>query len=161
MDEKAAHDCNHPFKCGTCDKKFKRKQQLEAHELVHTGVKEFGCEHCGKLFKQIGHLKAHVEEVHEVDRSTNNHICNECGKGFPSQRKLNYHITYTHSEKKHLRLACPVCGKDFSRAKLKPHIMRVHDNNLPYNCQYCAKSFVSKYYMDRHVAQSHKMKLSD
>ena len=99
MDDKVNHDCNHPYKCETCDKTFKRKQQLEAHELVHTGFKQFGCEHCGKLFKQIGHLKAHVEEVHEVDKSNNDHICNECGKGFPSQRKLNYHITYTHSEK--------------------------------------------------------------
>jgi len=159
--EKEEHDCEHPYNCDTCEKKFKRKQQLEAHELVHSGLKQFGCEHCGKLFKQIGHLKAHVEEVHDADKNSSEHICNECGKGFPTQRKLNYHIRYTHSDKKHNRHSCPICGKDFSRAKLKPHIMRVHENNFPFSCQYCAKSFVSKYYVERHVSQSHKPNLSD
>jgi len=159
VSEKENHDCQHPFKCETCKKIFRRKQQLEAHKLVHSGLKQYGCEHCGKLFKQMGHLKAHVEEVHEVDKSSNEHVCNECGKGFPSQRKLNYHMTYTHSHKKLKRHTCPICGKDFSRAKLKPHIMRVHENNFPFSCQYCAKSFVSKYYVERHVSQSHRSNL--
>ena len=132
---------------------------MEAHELVHSGLKQFACECCGKTFKQIGHLKAHVEEVHVVDRSSKCHICPQCGKGFPSTRKLNYHTTYTHTVKRLQRLECKICGKTFSRAKLKPHVMRVHENNLPYRCQYCGKGFVSRYYAERHVGQSHKQLL--
>ena len=42
------------FKCGECHKEFRLKHQLETHSLVHSGLKQFGCEKCGKLFKQIG-----------------------------------------------------------------------------------------------------------
>jgi len=111
-------------------------------EKVPTGRKQYGCEHCGKLFKQIGHLNAHVEEVHELDQSSKSHICAQCGKGYPSARKLNYHMTYTHSVKRKNESICKICGKTFSRAKLTTHMMQAHENNLPFVCHSCGKGFL-------------------
>ena len=145
------------FKCGQCNKEFRLKHQLETHLLVHSGVKQFGCERCGKLFKQIGHLQAHVEEIHETNLDRRDFICNLCGKGFPSSRKLTYHLNYTHGDKKHQKYVCNICDKAFSRAKLRPHQMRDHENNLPFSCQFCEKRFVSKYYVTRHLKQAHKV----
>ena len=147
------------FRCGEpgCNKEFRLKHQLETHYLVHSGVKQFGCEQCGKLFKQIGHLQAHVEEIHETNLERRDFICNLCSKGFPSSRKLAYHSRYTHGEKKHQKYVCNICDKSFSRAKLRPHQMREHENNLPFSCQFCEKRFVSKYYLTRHLKQAHKL----
>ena len=145
------------FKCDQCDKQFKRKQQLETHQLVHSGLKQFGCEKCGKLFKQRGHLQAHVEEIHETNLEKRDFICSQCGRGFPSRRKLNYHLHHTHSDNKPKKQVCNICGKSFSRAKLRPHQMRDHENNLPFSCQFCDKRFVSKYYVTRHLRQAHKV----
>ena len=38
------------YKCGTCDKTFKRKAHMQRHEKVHTNEKSFQCEFCGILF---------------------------------------------------------------------------------------------------------------
>ncbi|KAJ1537097.1 hypothetical protein HK096_004262 [Nowakowskiella sp. JEL0078] len=49
---KKTHDPNRdrPFTCEICLKAFIRAHDLTRHQPVHTKVKEFDCEKCGKLF---------------------------------------------------------------------------------------------------------------
>ena len=139
--------------CDQCGKKFKRKHNLKNHSVVHTGLKKFKCLQCDKSFKQIGHLKAHSEEVHQAGSEKENCVCNLCQKYFKSERKLKYHQKHTHSvRKKH---SCLTCGKEFSRGKLKQHILRDHEKSFPYNCPYCRRKFVSNYYLKRHIRSNH------
>lgn len=54
---------------------------LQTHKRCHTDEKPFACGVCGKLFKQRGNVKPHIENVHE---KKNKSVCNfpRCGKPF-------------------------------------------------------------------------------
>ena len=45
--------------CTICPKSFDWPSHLENHMRVHTGVKPFECEQCGKTFALKGNLKQH------------------------------------------------------------------------------------------------------
>jgi uncharacterized C2H2 Zn-finger protein len=154
--EREGHTCTGtPFSCGQCGKAFRRSHHLRDHLLVHAGLKQFGCEHCGKLFRQKSHLRTHVEEQHVADGGRGEE-CSECGKVFRTARRLVCHKNHSHGAERPRRQACNLCGKEFSRSKLRLHTMRQHENNLPFSCQHCGKAFVARYYVKRHIAQSHK-----
>jgi len=153
-----SHSCVRPYPCTVCDKAFRKKQHLESHSFIHDKIKQYSCETCGKLFRQRNHLRKHREEVHEADPSKRDCVCNQCGKGFATQRRLDYHRNHTHTYKPKTKLKCHICSKEFSRGKLKPHMMRVHENQFPFTCGTCGKGFVSKYYLQRHIKQSHEPK---
>lgn len=57
-------DLQRPFVCTICGKGFPRKQELDRHESVHTGVKPFVCDQCPKSFsrkdKLVRHKRTHV-----------------------------------------------------------------------------------------------------
>ncbi|XP_071353963.1 zinc finger protein 770 [Trachinotus anak] len=45
--------------CHTCSKCFPSGSKLQRHLLTHTGQRPFGCEMCGKRFRQKTHLRVH------------------------------------------------------------------------------------------------------
>ncbi|CAG0897402.1 unnamed protein product [Cyprideis torosa] len=47
------------FTCAVCGKSLSSKQNLQFHELTHTGEKPFACRICGKSFKRSSNLSAH------------------------------------------------------------------------------------------------------
>ncbi|XP_040917491.1 zinc finger protein 770-like [Toxotes jaculatrix] len=50
---------NSLHQCHTCSKCFPSRSKLQRHILTHTGQKPFGCEMCGKRFRQKTHLRVH------------------------------------------------------------------------------------------------------
>lgn len=52
---------NKVFPCTICGRKFNLKCNLNRHNLVHTGVRNYGCEVCGQRFVLRQHLKKHLE----------------------------------------------------------------------------------------------------
>ena len=52
------------FKCCYCEKLFKKKSSLEAHEREHRGEKPFACTVCGTSFSGKGYLRQHVRGAH-------------------------------------------------------------------------------------------------
>ncbi|XP_018519277.1 zinc finger protein 770 [Lates calcarifer] len=45
--------------CHTCSKCFPSRSKLRRHVMTHTGQRPFGCEICGKRFRQKTHLRVH------------------------------------------------------------------------------------------------------
>lgn len=51
------------FQCGICSKKFGSKQNLEQHEVIHSGEVKWHCSPCSQAFKRQHHYKAHMSSV--------------------------------------------------------------------------------------------------
>ena len=126
-DLKVVYDCN------ICDKDF-NDQKLKSHYIhghyqVHTIA---FCTNCGDLVRQnnlgdhkqkcsevkvkcelcdfVSHwrkcLKQHMILVHSAERET----CQECGRTFPSQIRLDNHMQSKH----YFSYVCKTCGKSFA-----------------------------------------------
>ena len=46
------------YKCGYCEKSFKRRDVLRMHEMRHVGDKKFKCNQCDKAFEQVPFSKS-------------------------------------------------------------------------------------------------------
>uniref|UniRef100_G1Q887 C2H2-type domain-containing protein n=1 Tax=Myotis lucifugus TaxID=59463 RepID=G1Q887_MYOLU len=55
------------LKCPHCTYVAKYRRTLKRHLLIHTGVRSFSCEICGKLFTRREHVKRH-SLVHKKDK---------------------------------------------------------------------------------------------
>ncbi|TKS89274.1 Zinc finger protein 235 [Collichthys lucidus] len=53
-------DAERPFSCSRCEKRFRRKKNLQEHLRIHTGEKPYGCSVCMKYFSCSGSLRKHL-----------------------------------------------------------------------------------------------------
>ncbi|XP_048002777.1 zinc finger protein 724-like [Leguminivora glycinivorella] len=59
------HSASRPsYECPLCGKHFAFFNNRRRHMFIHTGLKPFKCETCGKCFTTAGEQRAHVEHVH-------------------------------------------------------------------------------------------------
>lgn len=110
-------DGNLSFNCDRCSRKFKRRDHLDIHMLIHTNTAQFfECTMCDKKFVQLGNLKTHLR-VHSGEKP---YQCSYCDKGF---RQLSGLITHEriHSDEKPFQ--CSACDRRFRQLSgLNSHI---------------------------------------
>lgn len=110
-------DGNLSFNCDRCSRKFKRRDHLDIHMLIHTNTAQFfECTMCDKKFVQLGNLKTHIR-VHSGEKP---YQCSGCEKGF---RQLSGLITHEriHSDEKPFQ--CSACDRRFRQLSgLNSHI---------------------------------------
>nr|CAD7586269.1 unnamed protein product [Timema genevievae] len=66
---------SNPAACPPC--RFSTKPNLVTHKRIHTGIRNYTCDQCGKSFIQKGNLDAHLL-THSSDKP---HTCTICNKG--------------------------------------------------------------------------------
>ncbi|KAK2142933.1 hypothetical protein NP493_4715g00002 [Ridgeia piscesae] len=137
--------------CPECGKCFKVLAVLEAHMVLHSGDQPFVCSQCSRRFTFRTNLLRHMK-IHTGDRP---HKCKQCGKGFIERKSLVLHIDRQHLGIKPSDLGhcftCATCKKTFtSRANLNTHNF-VHTGQKPHACPDCGKKFSLSSNMRRHL----------
>ena len=143
------------------------------------------CDSCGKNFKYVWNLKAHIKSVHEGLTFS----CNSCNKSYAQKSGLDYHNKTVHgykeskvvltqedhpnndkdeseneietisdyTEEDYLKLKCKTCDKMYSSVKsLKMHIREIHERRNYYKCQSCGKTFTKTSNLKYHIQAIHE-----
>lgn len=55
----SSHLAINKLKCPHCNYIAKHRRTLKRHLIIHSGVRSFSCDICGKLFTRREHVKRH------------------------------------------------------------------------------------------------------
>eukprot|EP00116_Pleurobrachia_bachei_P008952 sb/3469214/ len=114
-------ETTHPkqkFQCDICPISFSNKADLNRHRRIHSGIKPFQCEKCGKRFSRKEIYKTHDQLVHSGEHPFK---CKVCGKRITRKGGMKNHMR-THTGEK--PFPCSNCGKTFLRSDQR-HIHEV------------------------------------
>ena len=160
------HMMSHPevfqFKCDVCEKKFRRKGQLQEHECCAQGMEE----------KEIteGADKAKLTEEQEVMNTEKNGTVAVMdanmsfqGTAVPEMKvqtkKPNQRTSLKKRNASKLRRhGCDVCGKHFLFMRHLEEHMMTHTKVYPFKCNDCERKFRRNSELKQHVCKSEKMK---
>lgn len=130
---------------------------LRLHETyVHTEQRNFVCDICGQMFKQVSHLKSHKTRHESVEECK--FKCEWCNKKFHDKTKYTVHCTAVHQN---VAYSCEVCKKEFKDRRYLMKHKSVHEPGYAppkLDCTYCGKVFNSKSGLRYHVDLYHKGK---
>ena len=84
-----------PHMCYLCGKTFGQKNTLDAHILIHKGIKPFTCKVCSMSFGELGSLKRHRYK----HTTLKPHQCKLCGLRFTQAAQIRAHTAKHHGNK--------------------------------------------------------------
>jgi len=139
-----------PYHCQVCSMKFRSKRELTVHLPKHSDSFGYMCTICNKGFKWKQVWKVHMSSHSE----SNILLCSICGFSTKHKSTMETHQN-RHTGKD---FVCTVTGCSFKTARkqnLKQHIKN-HNNERPYKCDKCEKTFSQKKNLTRHLALHEK-----
>ena len=134
------HPSGLPYKCGICNKRFRKLKSVRRHvRVIHMKEedKSFVCSVCKRGFTLGAALRTHMR----LHTKAKPYRCRICHKQFRQVGHIKDHLL--HHGKPHLE--CAICKKMFkSRGSLRRHV-RVHCKVLPFVCpaKVCSLAFQS------------------
>ena len=111
------------FQCNYCPKSFRAKQELERHQISHTGERPFDCKLCDKKFAQSTSLKVHEKRHFGIKEFK----CPTCEKCFVESAELRTHQRKHTGEKP---FQCKVCKRSFSTSTSQKNHQFIHFDYL-------------------------------
>nr|XP_032816704.1 zinc finger protein ZFAT isoform X2 [Petromyzon marinus] len=130
------HTQEKPYKCPDCDYASAIKANLVVHIRKHTG-ESFSCEKCPFTCRNRGHLRVHMERVHQRVK----HACSFCRMRYTEVKNLLKHLEQTHDQQdEKVRLA-------YAELRLRTREGR---RQLLYTCPVCCHAFKTQYARDQH-----------
>jgi len=83
---------NKKHECQECEKCFGNQRNLERHEKMHNGVKDFQCACCAKSYTSLRSLQKHMEIKHKVtDGKKQAFSCDQCDRSYTRDEYLQRH----------------------------------------------------------------------
>lgn len=138
------------FRCTQCPKVFAIRNRLDAHMKNFHTDQSYPCQFCGRICKNKGSLKIHIQSLHSSVEDRQKFYCKTCGKVFFTKFALQNH-TGTHLAPEDWPFACQHCDKKFlNKYRWKEH-ERIHHGGPLSFCNFCGKSFMTKQYLVDHI----------
>ncbi|XP_070497896.1 zinc finger protein 43-like [Chironomus tepperi] len=155
------HVFENQFQCKICDKQFKSKRYLSAHEKLHN--KQFKCEICNKMFSINSHLDDHKKNYHNNPGSFE---CEICGKKFCQKSNLKSHQK-THNKNRQKPLQCQRCDYATDDKRSFKFHLKFHEKQdkkfasmkNPLKCGQCPKFYKNKIALHEHMRIVHPKEL--
>lgn len=150
------------LKCKDCTLLFPNQTALKDHKArTHKTAGVRVCAECGRHFTRRATYEAH-SQMHAV------RMCRACGKQFDNRACYRTHRSQcepnakprgqnlTRSQKINVRdpstFICDYCMKTYSsRPQLKNHILWIHMDVRPHQCQWCGKRFYTSARLAEHT----------
>lgn len=136
--------------CNHCGKGYESMSRFRTHVQSHE-LGQFRCTHCGEIFPSRGARITHRLREHKKGIR---YACPRCPETFKTFYTRAKHLVDDHGEPKKV-YNCPTCGISFdTSSKRAAHVRAKHLTDpkiMPRQCQQCAKRFVSKSKLERHL----------
>lgn len=166
------------YRCFLCSRRRKNGELLRKHILSHYLYEKYGCNVCEKRFKRKKNLEFHLKYVHYVcqycgkgcndkldfndhKRTHNDLKCTFCLKTFCQKTKLKYHYQLKHGHQDFYK--CTICFQRFViKGRLLDHIKLKHNGVSKIKCKVCNTPFLYWKNYQNHFEKVHaKIKQED
>ncbi|XP_023688981.2 uncharacterized protein [Paramormyrops kingsleyae] len=138
------------YLCPHCGRLFRHLGRLRAHMLTHIRGQTYTCGHCGRVLENWNKFWLH-QRVHKQQQGR--FFCSTCGQGFRFTGLYKQHL---EEHTKQQAYGCPLSPCTSSHEEsLKTHQREWHNSYKPCRCSICGKGFLHQRNLERHLLIKH------